>query len=94
MQKRILGVLIIVLLLAAVVRPLDSKAQGESGEIYLPTIFNNYNPLSGLQIANVPYFSTADVIDSNFHEMGIFWFGKVRSDTNYTDVRIGYNDDL
>ena len=39
---------------------------------------------------NAPYFGSDDI---RFKEMGIFWFGQVNDQTNYADVRIGYNND-
>ncbi len=43
-------------------------------------------------LINVPYFPVASVTDERFEQMAIFWFGQLSRDTNYTDVRIGYND--
>ena len=43
-------------------------------------------------LINVPYFSVASVTGERFDQMAIFWFGQLSRDTNYTDVRIGYND--
>jgi hypothetical protein len=92
-HTRIFNVLIMVLLLAAGAVPLQVKAQGSAGTVYLPAIFNNHNPLAGLQIVNVPYLPSSDVTGSAFGSMAIFWFGKVHLDTNYTDVRIAYNEE-
>ncbi len=41
---------------------------------------------------HAPYFSTEDVFGERFAEMGIFWMGRVTATENYTDVRVGYND--
>ena len=37
---------------------------------------------------NVPYFDG----DVRYSEMAIFWFGYLDSTSNFSDVRIGYND--
>ncbi len=39
-------------------------------------------------IVNAPYFNG----DVSFPEMAIFWFGKITPTENYTDVRVGFND--
>lgn len=41
---------------------------------------------------HAPYFAVGDVTQQKFNEMGIFWYGKVTTSQNYTDVRVGYND--
>ncbi len=38
-----------------------------------------------------PHFSDAD-LGTRFREMGLFWFGAVYKEHNYTDVRTAYND--
>ena len=63
MQKQIPVVLIVALLLVAMLVPPDGMAKGDSSGVYLPVIINRSiidDPLSGLQIANAPYFSSAD----------------------------------
>ena len=47
------------------------------------------SPAAGSRVASAPYFQG----DIPFAETSIFWFGKVSTDTNYTDVRVAYNDD-
>ncbi len=39
---------------------------------------------------NAPYFGSDDI---QFQEMDIFWLGQVNDQSNYADVRIGYNND-
>jgi hypothetical protein len=56
-----------------------------ANEIFMPIIIMPSNPT--LRV-NVPYFEN----DFNAQEMAIFWFGYVNMRDNYTDVRIGYND--
>jgi hypothetical protein len=41
---------------------------------------------------HAPYLPSGNVSGERFHEMGIFWMGKVTSSDNYADVRVGYND--
>jgi hypothetical protein len=72
--------------------PANVKAQAKDKFVYLPTVYFNYNPLANSQIANAPYIDAVNVTDSQMAWMGVFWFGAVRSDTNYADVRIAYND--
>ena len=38
---------------------------------------------------NTPYFGSSAI---RYSEMAIFWFGQVNLNSNYTDVRVGYND--
>lgn len=96
MLKRFLVVPIVALLLVAGLVPPNSRAQGGGSAVYLPIIINrgsNEGISSNLQIANAPYFSDTDVMANKFHEMGIFWLGKVGANTNYSDVRVGYNNE-
>lgn len=65
------------------------QASGAGGTIYLPQIQRGYNTLAAVRRVNAPYFGAADV---DFSRMGIFWFGQVDPTTNYSDVRVGYND--
>jgi hypothetical protein len=65
----------------------------DGGNQYLPQMFNYSVSQTNTPTVNIPYFQVASVTESKFDEMSIFWFGKVKSDTNYTDVRIGYNDE-
>lgn len=48
--------------------------------------------ISGPRTINAPYIPVSDIPVEKFAEMGIFWFGKVTTAQNYTDVRVGYND--
>jgi len=57
---------------------------------WLPVVFG---PSSDPEyLINAPYFPVANVTGERFEQMAIFWFGQLSRDTNYTDVRIGYND--
>lgn len=40
---------------------------------------------------NIPYFNT-DPVGNHFDQTAIFWYGQVTPSTNYTDVRLGYNN--
>lgn len=91
MRKQI-WFLVIICVLVAQVHPAGVSAQIQDKKIYLPSINNQYNPFAGQQIVNAPYFQVGDVVADKFPEMSIFWFGKVLPTTNYTDVRVGYND--
>ncbi len=41
---------------------------------------------------NAPYLNSSSIAGDHYTEMGVFWFGKVTGSENYTDVRVGYND--
>ncbi|MEJ5345958.1 MAG: DNRLRE domain-containing protein [Chloroflexus sp.] len=43
-------------------------------------------------LINAPYFPVSSVTNERFEQMAIFWFGQLSRSTNYTDVRVGYND--
>lgn len=82
----------IICVLVAQAHPAGVPAQNLENKVYLPYTENQYNPFAGQQIVNAPYFQISDIVKSKFTEMSIFWFGEVSSGTNYTDVRVGYND--
>jgi hypothetical protein len=66
------------------------------GNSYLPVVFGGngqVNQPANQPMINVPYIAVSDVAGTKLNEMSIFWFGKVFTDTNYTDVRVGYNDE-
>jgi hypothetical protein len=54
-------------------------------QLYLPILIS---PPRHMTRINLPYFE--DHI--RYPETAIFWFGKVTPTVNYTDVRLGYND--
>ncbi len=62
------------------------------GNIYLPLVLRNFDPLATQRRVNAPYLNVADIGAQKFAETAIFWFGRVNSTENYTDVRVGYND--
>lgn len=88
--------LLVVVLVSAFTLPYRSgfvSAQGgEGGPIFIPFISKTSNSLAGKTTVNAPYFPVADVVKKSFASMGIFWYGQLNSNTNYTDVRVGYND--
>lgn len=61
------------------------------GNTYLPIVLSPYTQ-SNKPTINIPYLAVSDLAASKLNEMSIFWFGQVRTDTNYADVRMGYND--
>ncbi len=93
MRRPLLSLFTIAVLFGLLLQPERAAAQDGGNTIFLPSIFNRYNPLAGQQIVNAPYFSETDIINTHSSEMGIFWFGKVRPDSNYTDVRVAYNNE-
>lgn len=56
---------------------------------WLPVIFSS--PPIPQYVVNAPYFATTN-LSERFSELAIFWFGHVSRSQNYTDVRVGYND--
>jgi hypothetical protein len=56
-----------------------------STQIYLPII---QSPSRNLPTLNIPNFENSAI---NFHQAAVSWFGQVRGNENYADVRIGYN---
>jgi len=65
--------------------------------IYLPLINNGNIPLppapTNVPLIHLPYKNTSDFIADAFPEMTVFWFGKITTNNNYYDVRIGYSND-
>ena len=59
-----------------------------SAWIYLPAV---YKSAPQRPIINVSYFEGPEV---NYHQAAVFWFGQVRDNENYADVRVGYNDNM
>lgn len=43
-------------------------------------------------LIHIPYEQTQNVVEDRFNRMSIFWFGQVTLNDNYTDARIGFND--
>jgi hypothetical protein len=88
MRKTALGVLALVLLLAAL-PSLDRLASAATGpmaggkQIFLPIVIHT----GVARRVNAPYFAGS----IPFSETAIFWFGRITPSENYADVRVGYN---
>jgi len=74
---------------------LDSTQMG-SAKVLLQTLnFKNFLPVisrtagSTQRTVNLPNFGNDEI---RFEEMAIFWFGRITPQENYTDVRMGYNN--
>jgi hypothetical protein len=83
--------LLLVLLIISAALPFPkgqavAQPQASAGSVYLPVLFSTPHPARTI---NAPYFDTSPV---SFIQSAIAWFGKVDNTTNYTDVRVGYND--
>lgn len=77
-----------------------AHAQAGSNQVYLPGVQRTYNPnarqpgpIAG-RVVNVPY--VPGLLEgggiAKLPEMALFWYGEVRGDSNYTDVRIAAAD--
>jgi len=53
--------------------------------LYLPVV---HKPLRFLPTLNIPYFEGTEI---NYHHAAVTWFGQVRGNENYADIRVGYN---
>ena len=104
-MKRFIISSMLILSLIWMVAPTDVTAQGtdtgllaQSGTtyIYLPLLASAsapQNPGGGTYSyrVNVPHLSGDINTDSNFSQTAVVWFGSVGSNSDYSDVRIGYN---
>jgi hypothetical protein len=70
------------------------QTSSANASIYIPLVIFGAVPAPPTQVSrvNAPYFNVSDLNDDPFSEMAIFWFGKVTTKDNYTDVRVGYNN--
>jgi hypothetical protein len=69
--------------------PLTARSASQASpsllyNVYLPLVFSPWQPVRRV---NVPQFENS----IQFEQTSILWFGKVNSQDNYTDVRMGYN---
>lgn len=84
----------LLLLIALFFASVIAAGAQQTSRVYLPLLAGGSGapaPLPpGSRAVNAPFFDVADV-DTKFSELAVFWFGKVRPDTNYSDVRVGYN---
>jgi hypothetical protein len=53
--------------------------------LYLPLV---QKPIPILPVLNIPFFEGEEI---NYHQAAVTWFGQVRGNENYADVRVGYN---
>lgn len=63
--------------------------------IYLPVVTNNGSTpsLPAAPLVAIPYINVApDLMNDHTGELSVFWFGQARMSENYTDVRMGYNN--
>lgn len=78
-----------ILALLVFVNAQPGYSQTKPTTVYLPI---SLSPTPATYQVNMPYFNIADVIGAEtFREMAIFWFGRIGSNDNYADVRVGYN---
>jgi hypothetical protein len=80
-----------------------NKAEPDSGPypLYLPMVLRGGSTVTPPTIPSTPPVATAihvpfldytDVIGQRMAEMAIFWYGRITPVENYTDVRLGYNN--
>jgi hypothetical protein len=62
---------------------------------YLPVVVHRelIDPRLSYRRINAPYFNVVNVTDEKLAEMAIAWFGQITPTSNYTDIRVGYNDE-
>jgi len=70
---------------------------GDDFTVYLPLLKNGEEtpPIEPIDVPtiHIPYIDEADIPAESLPEMAVFWFGKVKINDNYTDVRIAYNNE-
>ncbi len=93
MRKQLCILAIVCAMMGGQILPARVLAQEGEKKVFLPFIKSNSNPPENKPAVNLPYIPVTDVTKEKFREMAIFWFGEVRQDTNYTDVRVAYNDE-
>lgn len=89
-------IVIWVLIVWLVAMPLGVFAQTpppEETTVYLPMILNGYCPIETLPRINAPQFpANSNIPRDYFGQTAIAWFGQVTPSKNYTDIRVGYNN--
>ena len=92
MKKHLWHLLTLVILLGSLAASSPATSQGmkeqDSELVYLPMLMKG-SPAQHLPRINVPDFGSQPIA---FSETAIAWFGKLSADTNYTDIRVGYNN--
>jgi len=70
---------------------------GNDYVVYLPFLKNGDettpNEPKDVPTIHIPYLNDTDIPADSLPEMAVFWFGKVKVNDNYIDVRIAYNDE-
>lgn len=93
MKKKQITLIHLVLCLLVLAAGLHQPGAAQSSTtIYLPIVQKPDLPpvpLSTSPVVNVPYFSG----EVRYPETAIFWFGRVKNEENYADVRLGYNSE-
>lgn len=61
--------------------------------VYLPLILHDYCPPESLPRINAPQFPpNSDIPKDYFGQTAIAWFGEITPSKNYTDIRVGFNN--
>ena len=91
--KRIMLVTIVMLLaIVPGVKAASSIGAPSPWVIYLPITMNGQTLPDAPQVA-IPYLNvSADAMDDHTGELSLFWFGQAKLAENYSDVRMGYNN--
>jgi len=85
--------IVMLLAIAPGVKAASSMEAPSPWVIYIPITMNGQSLPDAPQIA-IPYINvSADAMNDHTGELSLFWFGQVRLAENYTDVRMGYNND-
>jgi len=86
----------VIVLLAISPRGADAATLPSSAPwtIYLPVTLNSGQTLPAAPSVAIPYLNVAPgVMDEHTGELSVFWFGQARLTENYSDVRMGYNNE-
>ena len=95
LSKRILLVIVVVILMSSTpgVFAATSDQAPSAWVIYLPVTMNGTQSLPAAPQVAIPYINVApDLMNDRTGDLSVFWFGQVRLAENYTDVRMGYNN--
>lgn len=84
---------VLALLLHPQQRDQSASALALSTPVYLPYIAQNHT-FPKTPMIHMPFIdddNSYNLTGSRLSELGVFWFGKVTPNENYSDVRVGYN---
>jgi hypothetical protein len=84
--------LITMILLMILLVPSVPILAASDADIYIPIVMHNSNFTANKRTVNAPYFNSSDLLQSNFNETAVFWFGKLGTNQSSTDVRVAYNN--